>query len=212
MPRRPAVLAPAGCVLEANLFGRLVWLARWRRVSRPGLDRFELSDDKGSDRRTCFFLQRELVLNGNSAQTRRSFSPRLPLIHELVGAATGSSGDRGSGGPTVALATIPTGRNRGRPARDGEVALKTAQGEASPPTILGGQPDRHADLRPRNATASFAAASVVELSLLWTAIRQARPLAHRLRRFPSQWAPAAISRRGGGAPGHAAPSGSASRL
>ena len=97
-------------------------------------------------------------------------------------------------------------------AKDGEVALKTAQGEASPPTILGGQPDRHADLRPRNATASFAAVSVVELSLLWTAIRQARPLAHRLRRFPSQWAPAAISRRGGGAPGHAAPSGSASRL
>ena len=85
---RQVIWTPAGCVLEAILFERLVtgWLDGGA-FPAPGLIGLELSDDNllKTDG-LAFFLQRELVLE-RQFSTDKVAASRLAsrLIHELVG-------------------------------------------------------------------------------------------------------------------------------
>lgn len=109
---RQVIWTPAGCVLEANLFERLVtgWLDGGA-FPAPGLIGLELSDDNllKTDG-LAFFLQRELVLERQfSTDTVAASRLASRLIHELVGAAMPDLPEviEVSGGPTVALVDDP---------------------------------------------------------------------------------------------------------
>ncbi len=109
---RQVVWTPAGCVLEASLFERLVnaWLDGGA-FPAPGLVGFELSGD-GSLKTDglAFFLQRELLLDPQCC-TDEVAASRLAsrIIHEVIGLAVADMPEvlEIPGGPDVSLKEQP---------------------------------------------------------------------------------------------------------